>query len=92
MRIIRVVWKDTRREKPDKQYVYRKVKVIRFKAGWVIDLPSDDNVYKYVHSAYNAIDAHLGGEPQKIGGQKRIEHGIQILGKISDYDKDGETA
>lgn len=89
--IIRVVWKDTY-EKVDRHYTYRKIKVRWFNVGWVIDDPSDDNIYKSIHSAYNAIDVLLGGEPQKVGGEKRIEYGIEVVGKKSKFKKDGETA
>lgn len=92
MHVIKVVWKDSRKERSYKQYVYRKIKIIRFGVGWIIDDPSDDNIYKSIHSAYNAIDALLGGEPQKVGGQKRTEQEIEIVGKKSKFKKDNETA
>ena len=91
MTVIKVVWKDTY-EKADRQYIYRKIKVRWFDIGWIIDAPSDDNIYKSIHSAYNAIDVLLGGEPQKTGGKKRVGYGIEVVGKKSKLQKDNETA
>ncbi len=91
MQVIKVVWKDSQ-QPSTREYIYRKQTTQRFYDGWITNVPGDDNVYKYQSSALNAIDAFLGGEPQKTGGKKRIEQGIQIIGKIADFEKDDETA
>ena len=91
MKVIKVVWKDSQ-QPSTREYPYRKHTAQRFYDGWITNIPHDDNVYKHQSSAFNAIDAYLGGEPRRANAEKRTQQGIQIIGKKSDFEKDGETA
>ena len=76
---MRIVWKDsaTNIYKPTK---YRNYLIEGGYAGWHTDLPGDDNLYKTVYDAMNAIDERLG-DIDKLKYAKRREYGIQIIGK-----------
>ena len=56
---MRIVWKDrvTDIYKPTK---YRGYNIERGYAGWYTDISGDDNLYKTVYDARNAIDEMLG--------------------------------
>lgn len=89
MRHIKVVWKDSIEWK---DYVYRGITISSFGGGWVIDIEGNDNIYKTKNSSINAIDSILGERHRKGAPSKRLEEGIIVIGKISDYKKDNETA
>lgn len=76
---MRIVWEDSRNKeyKPTK---YRGYWVEGSWSGWTVDMPGDDNLYKTMYCALNAIDEYLGGTG-KQGYAKRREYGIQIIGK-----------
>ena len=75
---MRIVWKDSANKeyKPTK---YRNHEIKGSYLGWYTDLPEDDNLYKTVYDAMNAIDERLGG---KLRYAKRREYGIRIVRKI----------
>ena len=54
--------------------------------GWTINIPGYDNVYRTNRCAKNAIDQALGleGRKQLKNLPKRLEEGIDIIGKKSD--------
>lgn len=62
---------------------YRKHMIYGSKDGWWHTVPGDDNLYETIHSAMNAIDAALGDNGRKKS-DKRLKHGIRIVGKKSD--------
>ena len=62
---------------------YRKHMMYGSPEGWWTTLPGDDNLYATIHSAMNAIDAALGDNGKKKS-EKRLKHGIQIVGKKCD--------
>ena len=76
---MRVVWKDssTKTYKPIK---YRKHFLTGCNAGWITDLPGDDNIYNSHYCAQNAIDEYFGDFGQR-GTEKRKKCGIVIVGK-----------
>lgn len=88
---LKITWKDSnaRNYKPLK---YRNYIITGYKGGWIIDVEGDDNIYKNHYCAQNAIDKHLGSKSPKGGSKKRTENGIQIIGKKSDFEKEGEPA
>ena len=86
MKVIKVVWKDSL-QPSTRAYPYRKHTTSRFKDGWITNIPGDNNIYKYQKSAFNAIDAYLGGSCKRADAEERMKEGIIIIGK-----KDGETA
>lgn len=86
MKVIKVVWKDSQ-QPSTRTYLYRKHTTTRYKNGWITNIPGDDNIYKYQKSAFNAIDAYLGGSCKRAGAEERAKEGIIVVGK-----KDGETA
>ena len=75
---MRIVWKDSdnNRLKPMK---YRNHLIEGTYSGWYTDLPGDDNLYRTVYDAMNAIDEILGY--QNLRYAKRRERGITIVGK-----------
>lgn len=75
-----------------KVYIYRKQEIKGYRKGWITDLEGDDNIYQTRHHARNAIDQALGKEGMNRAAGKRAEMGISIIGKISDYERAGETA
>ena len=91
MQHIRVVWKDTMAHE-NKVYIYRKREIKGFRKGWITDLEGDDNIYQTRHHARNAIDQALGKKGMNRAAGKRAAMGIEIIGKISDYEKAGEIA
>lgn len=88
---IKVVWKDTQIYNRVES-AYRKHTVKGFEDGWITNIEGDDNVYRTRFSAMNAIDKALGGTGRMGTPEKRKAHGIQIIGKKSDYQKAGEPA
>lgn len=81
---MRVIWKDSflKDVKPIK---YRGHFATREKAGWVIDVPGDTNIYANHYCAQNAIDKALGGNGIRgEAGAKRKSHGIRIIGQKED--------
>lgn len=81
---MRVVWKDSflAETKPIK---YRGHFARRYKGGWIIDIPGDNNIYKNNYCAQNAIDKALGGTGVRgQAGEKRKAHGIQIVGTLNE--------
>ena len=91
MQHIKVVWKDTISH-DNKVYIYRKHEITGFRNGWITNIKGDDNVYQTQNHARNAIDQALGSKGMKRAAGQRAELGIEIIGKISDYKKVGETA
>lgn len=81
---MRVVWKDTKFVKSDRQEAkYRGHKVFRYKNGWITDIPDDNNIYSSMEIALNALDQVLG--PKNTGKiPKRTALGIKVIGKRSD--------
>lgn len=82
---MKVVWKDSSTAaKEYKTTTYRKHVITWYThgrlRGWTTDIEGDDNVYRSLHSAYNAIDAVLGGMPRRTC-EKRQAKGIDIVGK-----------
>lgn len=74
---MRIVWKDSITYK---EYRYRKHTIHKYKGGWAVDLPGDNNIYYSIDCAENAVDKALGGLGQK-GSSKRIAKGIIIIGE-----------
>jgi hypothetical protein len=81
---MRIVWKDTAAVRKD--FKYRGYWVEGYGEGWVVNLPGDDNIYRTNRCAKNAIDQTLGleGRKQLKTLPKRLEHGIDIIGKRND--------
>ena len=76
---MRIVWKDSMNTE------YRPIKHRGYLtkgsySGWYTDIPGDDNLYKNIRSALNAIDEYLGVNDETIYAKRR-EYGIQIVGK-----------
>ncbi len=71
------------KNKEYKPVKYRKHMMYGSLEGWWTTLPDDDNLYATIHSAMNAIDAALGDNGKKKS-EKRLKHGIKIVGKKSD--------
>ena len=74
---MRITWKDSIEYKT---YKYRKHLITRYKAGWITNLPGDDNVYYSIDHALNSIDKILGGKTRKAN-PPRQKLGIKIIGK-----------
>lgn len=81
---MRIVWKDTAVTRAD--FKYRGYWVEGYKSGWTVSIPGDDNVYRTNRCAKNAIDKALGLEGRKKlkNLPKRLEYGIDIIGKKND--------
>lgn len=75
MEHIRVVWKDGNQ---NKSFCYRKTKVVPYRDGWVLEGMGDDNIYKTIDSAKNAIDEVLGVEGRRRNITKRDKRIIVI--------------
>lgn len=75
---MRIVWKDTvdNNYKPTK---YRGYQIEGTNFGWYTDLADDDNLYRTVYDAKNAIDEQLGYDNLRYA--KRRERGITVVGK-----------
>ena len=75
---MRIVWKDTvdSNYKPTK---YRGYHIEGTNFGWYTDLAGDDNLYRTVYDAMNAIDEQLGYDNLRYA--KRRERGITVVGK-----------
>lgn len=82
--MMRIVWKDTAVTRAD--FKYRGYWVEGYKNGWSTTLPGDDNIYRTNRCAKNAIDKALGLEGRKKlkNLPKRLEYGIDIIGKKDD--------
>lgn len=79
MNCIRVVWKDQNgRSCPPS--TYRKVTMTRYKSGWILDIPENNNIYASQDCAKNAIDKILGGTPRRRV-ESRLKKGIKIIGE-----------
>ena len=78
---MRVVWKDSYngRVKHNEGNKYRNCYIERFKGGWIVDLPEDDNIYRTLDCACNAIDKVLGGKTRKDASARQAK-GIKIIG------------
>ena len=78
---MRVVWKDSYngRVKHKEGNKYRNCYIERFKGGWIVDLPGDDNIYRTLDCACNAIDKALGGKTRKDASARQAK-GIEIIG------------
>lgn len=81
---MRIVWKDTAVTRAD--FKYRGYWVEGYKNGWTISIPGDDNIYRTNRCAKNAIDKALGldGRKKLKNLPKRLEYGIDIIGKKND--------
>jgi hypothetical protein len=77
---MRIVWKDSTKEKEYKPIRYRGFMAWGTASGWEITVPGDNNIYKDHYSAQNAIDQYFG-DFGKQGSEKRKSYGIQIVGK-----------
>lgn len=75
---IRVVWKD-QNGRPCPPATYRKVTMSRYKSGWILDIPENNNIYASQDCAKNAIDKILGGTARRHV-ESRLKKGIKILG------------
>lgn len=75
---MRIVWKDSDNDKR-KPTKYREHLIEGSSFGWYTDIPGDNNLYKTVYDAMNAVDEQLGYD--NIRYAKRRERGIQIIGK-----------
>lgn len=75
---MRVVWKDS--AKAQKEYRYRNYEVKPFRNGWVTTIEGDNNIYKALEDAQNAIDDVLGGHGQLGVSERRRKREIRILG------------
>lgn len=80
---MRIVWKDSTKEKEYKPIRYRGFMIWGTSSGWEITVPGDHNIYKDHYSAQNAIDKHFGDYGQR-GTEKRKSYGIQIVGQNND--------
>lgn len=70
---MRIVWKDSSaRNLEPKQY--RGYEIAEYENGWSVTLPGDDNIYKSVICAMNAIDQILGGRGVTNTAYKRKTH------------------
>lgn len=76
--VIRVTWKDSM-ARSCQPMTYRNITATRYKTGWILDLPEDNNIYASLDHAKNAIDKALGGKTQRPV-KKRLEKGIKIIG------------
>ena len=76
--MVRVTWKDSRAN-PCPPATYRNVTMTRYQNGWVLDLPSDNNIYASQDCAKNAIDKTLGGTARRHV-ESRLKKGIKVLG------------
>lgn len=74
---MRIVWADSKQVALN--YKYRKYNIERYKGGWVVDFPGDNNIYVSVDCASNAIDKALGGY-KGSKAVKRRSNGIKIIG------------
>ena len=77
---MRIVWKDTVERK---EYKYRKCFIERYKGGWIVDIPGNNNIYYSIDCAHNAIDKILGGKTRKDASARHAK-GIKIIGS---YDR-----
>lgn len=75
---MRIVWKDSK-PKTYKPVRYRKYTIKGSPAGWITNIPEDNNIYSTHYCALNAIDKYLGGVGQ-MGSAKRRAYGIKIIG------------
>lgn len=81
---MRIVWKDSSVTRSD--FKYRGYWVEGYKNGWTVSIPGDNNIYRTNRCAKNAIDQALGLEGRKKLKDlpKRLEYGIDIIGKKDD--------
>lgn len=76
---MRIVWKDSTVDKKEVQY--RGYWIEKYRGGWIVDIPGDNNVYRTNHCAKNAIDMTLGLDGRlRSKPAKRLERGIDIIG------------
>lgn len=78
MNHIRVIWKDQNGH-PCPPAKYRKVTMTRYKGGWLLDIPNNNNIYASQDCAKNAIDKILGGTARRHV-DSRLKKGIKIIG------------
>lgn len=75
MEHIRVVWKDGNQ---NKSFYYRGTRVVPYRDGWILEKMDDNNIYKTIDSAKNAIDEVLGVEGRRRNITKRDKRIIVI--------------
>lgn len=80
--MMRVVWKDNN-GKPCPPAKYRNVTMTRYKDGWILDIPNNNNIYSSQDVCKNAIDEILGGTARRHV-EKRLKKGIKIIGTIEE--------
>ena len=73
----RIVWKDS--SAPQKEHTYRGHVISRYKCGWIVDLPEDNNIYYSLTCAQNALDQALKGKTRR-DATARHALGIRIIG------------
>ena len=76
---IRVTWKD-QNGRPCPPLSYRKVRITRYKSGWILDLPKNNYIYASQDCAKNAIDEILGGTARRHV-ESRLKKGVKIIGE-----------
>lgn len=77
---MRIVWKDTAVVRSD--FKYRGYWIEGYNGGWTISIPGDDNIYRTIRCAKNAIDEILGADGRKHKKTpERVKYGYEIVGK-----------